>query len=196
MIYIDSDCILLKNIDFLFEINEEIVACPDWGLEYKQFFNSGVIIFTPSHKILEKITNGIEKNIVSYDGGDQGFLNKVLNIKFLPPEFNTLKRTYEKRPWVFDEENIYILHFVGVKPWDPLDYDPKYESIYYLWISILEKEDLIYLYKYNKIYTVRRIEKYNKKINSLESKINKIESDAKNYSLFSNFLIKLKNIWR
>ena len=206
LIYIDSDCIVLKNIDLLFNLKTQISAAPDWGLKYAQGFNSGVLVFTPSEELKNLIDEGLKNNIASTDGGDQGFLNEVLKdkITYIPPEYNYLKRNYDKRSWIFDKENISILHYVGVKPWDILDFDPKYESLNQLWLDVLNKEDLLILFKFSKIYASRRSAKFNETLKNKDLEIKSLKAlkkvakpaektKRKNKSYIRNFLIKIWN---
>lgn len=206
LVYIDSDCIVLKNVDILFNLQTEISAAPDWGLKYAKGFNSGVLVFTPSDKLRKIIEEGLKHNIASADGGDQGFLNEILKdkITYIPPEYNYLKRNYDKRSWVFDKENISILHYVGVKPWDILDFDPKYENLNQLWLDVLNKEDLLILFKFSKIYASRRATKFNETLKIKDSEIKTLkalrpasksspEPKKSNKSHIRNILIKIWN---
>lgn len=196
LIYIDSDCIVLKNIDRLFSLETSISASPDWGLKYSKGFNSGVIVFTPSEDLRSKIKAGLTSNVTSSDGGDQGFLNEVLKdtISYLSPEFNYLKRSYDKRSWVFDIQNISILHYVGIKPWDVLDFDPTYEELNSLWLEMLNKQDLILLYKFSKTFASRRINKLNETISKKNTQIKQLSSvqlnEKKKHKKESIFSIK------
>lgn len=185
LIYIDSDCIILKDITELFSIKEEFAAAPDWGLKYGEGFNSGLIVFTPSESLQDLIWSNFKKGVFSSDGGDQGFLNEVLKDRYilLHPKYNTLKRIFDKKSCIFSLENISVLHFVGVKPWEILDLDLPYERLNNVWLSVLEKEDLILLHKFNKVYASRRVKKLkegiNKKTNDVEDKtINGVVNNA------------------
>lgn len=205
LVYIDSDCIVLKDIDKLFNLRTEISAAPDWGLKYAEGFNSGVIVFTPSEKLKNLIYDSLQKDVASSDGGDQGFLNAILKdkITYISPEFNYLKRNFDKRSWVYDKDNISVLHYVGIKPWDILDFDPKYESLNEIWLNTLSKEDLLTLFRFSKVFASRRSLKINEALKNREQEIKalkvriskqntKPKQKEKNKSYIRTFLI---NIW-
>jgi glycogenin glucosyltransferase len=59
-VFLDSDCVVLRNIDDLFQ-REELSASPDAG--WPDCFNSGVFVYRPSKETYRKL------------GGDQGLLN-------------------------------------------------------------------------------------------------------------------------
>ena len=198
LIYIDSDCLILKNIDELFNLKTEISAAPDWGLKYANGFNSGVIVFTPSVELRTLIFDSLTKDINSSDGGDQGFLNEVLKdkITYIAPRYNYLKRNYDKRSWSFDKENISILHYVGKKPWDILDFDPTYENLNQLWLEVLSKEDLILLYKFNKVFASRREQKKAKVVVTTKPKKENPKEKPKENPKERSYIRKfLKYLW-
>lgn len=114
-----------------------------------------------------------------------------------------MKRIFDKRSWIFDRENISVLHYVGIKPWDILDFDPKYESLNQIWLNTLNKEDLLTLFRFSKIYASRRSLKFNETLKNREREIKalkltiskqntKPKQKEKNKSYIRNFLI---NIW-
>ncbi|KAI6691902.1 hypothetical protein NL676_019612 [Syzygium grande] len=122
IIFIDADLLILRNIDFLFAM-PEISATGNNGT----LFNSGVMVIEPSNctfNLLMKHINEIE----SYNGGDQGYLNEIFTWWHrIPRHMNFLKHF-----WVGDEEEkkrmktrlfgadppiLYVLHYLGVKPW-------------------------------------------------------------------------------
>lgn len=161
--YIDSDCIVLKDLDHLFANSEPILACQDWGNKMGIGFNSGFFSFKPSLELKRIVFDGLKNtNIESNDGGDQGYLNFVLKgrVSFLRPEYNFLKRWYDKRPWLFDLNNVYVLHYVGAKPWDIYNFDKIYEELNCLWLHQLDNDSLIDVIKCNRVFISRRFDKW------------------------------------
>lgn len=70
-VFLDADCLVLKNCDELFERNE-FSAVTDIG--WPDCFNSGVFVFAPSIQTYAKLlTFAVQEG--SFDGGDQGLLN-------------------------------------------------------------------------------------------------------------------------
>ncbi|XP_071838929.1 glycogenin-1-like isoform X4 [Apostichopus japonicus] len=122
-VFLDADCLVIKNVDDLFD-REEFSAAPDVG--WPDCFNSGVFVFRPSdetHRGLLQcaVTQG------SFDGGDQGLLNIYFKdwafkdiSKHLPFIYNmTSSVSYSYLPAYRQFGNdVRIVHFIGMaKPW-------------------------------------------------------------------------------
>ncbi|KAK9219045.1 hypothetical protein WN943_007684 [Citrus x changshan-huyou] len=113
IIFIDSDLLVLKNIDEFFFYPELSAAGND-----KVLFNSGVMVIEPS---LCKFEDMMLKSfkVLSYNGGDQGFLNEVFTWWHrLPKRINNLKvfsKQDDKEHQVGD--GLYAIHYLGLKPW-------------------------------------------------------------------------------
>ncbi|CAM8883462.1 unnamed protein product [Rhodiola kirilowii] len=122
IIFIDADMLILRNIDFLFEM-PEISATGNNG----SLFNSGVMVIEPSNFTFQLLMDHIN-DIESYNGGDQGYLNEIFTWWHrIPKHMNFLKHF-----WEGDEEEkkkrkislfganppvLYVLHYLGLKPW-------------------------------------------------------------------------------
>lgn len=122
IIFIDADLLILRNIDFLFEM-PEITAIGNNAT----LFNSGVMVVEPSNCTFQLLMEHINE-IESYNGGDQGYLNEIFTWWHrIPKHMNFLKHF-----WMGDEEEIkqmktrlfgadppvlYVLHYLGLKPW-------------------------------------------------------------------------------
>ncbi|KAL3516093.1 hypothetical protein ACH5RR_022995 [Cinchona calisaya] len=115
VMFIDSDLLVLKNLDEFF-LYPQLSAAEN----SRHLFNSGVMLIEPSKCKFETM---MEKRltIVSYNGGDQGFLNEI---------FRWWHRWPTKANFLKDFSNIDIggpdhqypkdthaMHFLGVKPW-------------------------------------------------------------------------------
>eukprot|EP00249_Psilotum_nudum_P014092 c24662_g1_i1 orf=738-2681(+) len=121
IIFIDADLLILQNIDFLFELPEISATGNNATL-----FNSGVMVIEPSNCTFQLLMDQIDK-IVSYNGGDQGFLNEVFTWWHrLPKHMNYLKHFWsndteelELKTQLFgaDPAELYVLHYLGLKPW-------------------------------------------------------------------------------
>ncbi|KAI3810654.1 hypothetical protein L1987_20276 [Smallanthus sonchifolius] len=113
LIFIDSDLIVLNNLDSFFSYPQLSAVGND-----KYMFNSGLISIEPSQCMFETLM----KNIVtfgSYNGGDQGFLNEAFTWWHrFHSKVNHLK--------VFQDPNngkreipddLHTIHYLGLKPW-------------------------------------------------------------------------------
>jgi len=122
-VFLDADCLVLKNVDELFE-REEFSASTDVG--WPDCFNSGVFVFKPS---IETYTNLLKFALDqgSFDGGDQGLLNNYFSNwstsesnKRLPFIYNMTSNVfYSYAPaFVKFRDQVKIVHFIGKsKPW-------------------------------------------------------------------------------
>ncbi|KAJ4700888.1 Hexosyltransferase [Melia azedarach] len=122
IIFIDADLLIMRNIDFLFEMPEITATGNNATL-----FNSGVMVVEPSNCTFQLLMDHINE-IESYNGGDQGYLNEIFTWWHrIPKHMNFLKHF-----WEGDEEEkkqmkirlfganppiLYVLHYLGNKPW-------------------------------------------------------------------------------
>ena len=143
-VYLDSDMVVLQSVDDLFN-HDGFAAVADHGLEVNyDRFNSGMFAFNPDAALFEHMMEAVESTH-SYDDGDQGFLNEMFpNWKGLPHEYNVNKRWSAHHPNLFRLDTTRILHFVGVKPWQP-EADSAYDDLNRLWYSFLSNSELIEL---------------------------------------------------
>lgn len=143
LVYLDGDTVVLKNIDDLFA-GDDFAAAPDAGLERAsgQIFNSGVFAVTPSHELFSSLLDRLG-DTDSYDGGDQGFLNNIFpDWRRLPQEYNTTKRIFAHHPSLYNADEIKVLHYVGVKPWEPVKPGSHYDELDLKWLEFLSDWEL------------------------------------------------------
>lgn len=122
-VFLDADCLVLKNVDELFE-RDELSAVTDIG--WPDCFNSGVFVFTPSLETYSRLLKFAVSH-GSFDGGDQGLLNAFFSnwstsesSRRLPFIYNmTTNASYSYAPaYKQFKETIKIVHFIGAqKPW-------------------------------------------------------------------------------
>ena len=135
VISLDSDAIVLRNIDALFSCGEFCAA-----YRHSDLFNTGVVVLKPSVDTFKNICTKIQ-SIGSYTNGDQGFLNyfyeelkyapmfsqsenaikQQLPFQRLPAEYNgDVSIFYLVNKWVYlDTDEPHVLHYTlgPVKPW-------------------------------------------------------------------------------
>ena len=141
-VFLDADCLAIKNVDDLFE-RDEFSAASDVG--WPDCFNSGVFVFKPSLDTYSSLISFASTD-GSFDGGDQGLLNSYFknwhleeSSKRLPFIYNmTTNVSYSYAPafkqYDFFElvfcfkfsliifasfsDQVKIVHFIGSqKPW-------------------------------------------------------------------------------
>lgn len=154
--FIDADCVILENIDDLFDMNG-FCAAPDWGSDLPIGFNSGLFSFTPTEELRHRVFSALPHSHSS-DGGDQGFLNVVFAgaVRWLPPEYNMLKRLPVNHPNLVNVRDAKVLHFVGDNPWDTFQNKPEYAYLENIWASFMEKDDWRHAFWMNKSFISRR----------------------------------------
>ncbi|XP_065881851.1 putative UDP-glucuronate:xylan alpha-glucuronosyltransferase 3 isoform X2 [Euphorbia lathyris] len=122
IIFIDADLLILRNIDFLFEMPEISAIGNNATL-----FNSGVMVVEPSNCTFQLLMDHINE-IESYNGGDQGYLNEIFTWWHrIPKHMNFLKHFWEgdeeekkemkTRLFGADPPVLYVIHYLGNKPW-------------------------------------------------------------------------------
>ncbi|XP_023930454.1 glycogenin-1 isoform X2 [Lingula anatina] len=122
-VFMDSDTMVLQNIDELFE-REEFSAAPDPG--WPDCFNSGVFVLQPSLQTYQNLL-AFAMTVGSFDGGDQGLLNLYFKDwaytdiqKHLPFIYNVVSQAFYSYLPALKQfgANIKVVHFIGpVKPW-------------------------------------------------------------------------------
>lgn len=121
IIFIDSDIVVLRNLDILFHFPQMSATGNDGSI-----FNSGIMVIEPSNCTFRMLMHRRDE-IFSYNGGDQGFLNEVFVWWHrLPRRVNFLKNfwsnssneaTVKNQLFGSDPPKLYSIHYLGLKPW-------------------------------------------------------------------------------
>lgn len=133
VVLIDSDAIVLRNIDELFSCGEFCAA-----YRHSDLFNTGVVVLKPSEQTFRNICRHIQ-SIGSFTNGDQGFLNyyyeDMKKVSMFSPSADETAQQFQRLPseyngdvgifyltdqWMYlDSEEPYVLHYTlgPVKPW-------------------------------------------------------------------------------
>ncbi|KAK9139725.1 hypothetical protein Scep_009406 [Stephania cephalantha] len=118
VIFIDSDLIVLENIDKFFKFPQLSARGNN-----KVLFNSGIMLIEPSKCVFDTLMNK-RRALVSYNGGDQGFLNEAFTwwhrwptrmnyLKIYENFMNHMQREVPKS----GANAPYAIHYLGLKPW-------------------------------------------------------------------------------
>ncbi|XP_019707074.2 UDP-glucuronate:xylan alpha-glucuronosyltransferase 2 isoform X2 [Elaeis guineensis] len=121
VVFVDSDIIVLRNLDLLFHF-PQMSATGNDGI----IFNSGIMVIEPSNCTFRTLM-ARRKDVVSYNGGDQGFLNEVFvwwhrlprRVNFLKNFWSnsTLEASMKNHLFAADPPKLYSIHYLGLKPW-------------------------------------------------------------------------------
>ncbi|XP_011625865.1 UDP-glucuronate:xylan alpha-glucuronosyltransferase 2 [Amborella trichopoda] len=118
VVFIDSDIIVLKNLDVLFGFPQiSAISNNAWR------FNSGMMLIKPSNCTFNMFMENIDE-IVPYNGGDQGFLNEVFTwwhrwasrVNYMT-NWNNMTEEMEMKNRIFRSDEVYGIHYLGLKPW-------------------------------------------------------------------------------
>ncbi|KAK9080198.1 hypothetical protein SSX86_001873 [Deinandra increscens subsp. villosa] len=121
IIFIDSDIIVLRNLDLVFSFPQMSAVGND-----NSIFNSGIMVIEPSNCTFTHFMQQT-KEIVSYNGGDQGFLNEIFvywhrlprRVNFLKNFWSntTVETSMKNQLFGADPPKLYAIHYLGLKPW-------------------------------------------------------------------------------
>ncbi|GAB4852133.1 UDP-glucuronate:xylan alpha-glucuronosyltransferase 2 [Ancistrocladus abbreviatus] len=121
IIFIDSDIIVLRNLDLLFHFPQMSAVGNDGSI-----FNSGIMVIEPSNCTFKSLMER-RREIISYNGGDQGFLNEVFvwwhrlprRVNFLKNFWanTSLEASLKNQLFGSDPPELYSIHYLGLKPW-------------------------------------------------------------------------------
>ena len=131
VIYIDSDMMVLKNIDHLFEKPHlsAVAAGQTKDPEWKRL-NSGLIVIEPDRSVYNMLLDAIipactERLNKGVGYGDQDVINycyqdwPVQNELHLSEEYNCLSSDIEAISNKYGFNHIAVIHYIGVKkPWE------------------------------------------------------------------------------
>jgi lipopolysaccharide biosynthesis glycosyltransferase len=146
VIFLDADTIMLKNVDDLFTQDIEFGATALHGVELNdKEFSPGMMVVKPSGAVYSDLM--IQKDVTpTYDGGDQGFLNKFFEDKWyhIPDEYHVTKRIFKHHQdkWNAMLGNVRILHYPGSKPWSSeprTPFEQGYEKLESIWQKVYNK---------------------------------------------------------
>lgn len=117
LLYIDADTVVLKNIDHIFEIDENFSAVFG-GSTFHNYkgIEAGVMLIKPSIKIFNELVKGLNDDKYDLRMSDQSLINdffyKNYKINYLPEIWNRL----QKKNLNYKGCNIY--HWNSQKPWN------------------------------------------------------------------------------
>jgi Glycosyl transferase family 8 len=145
--YVDADCLFLRSIDDLFDVNG-FVAGGDYVLDAtREGLNSGLFSFQPTRALRDEIFEQAH-HTPSVDGGDQGLLNELLRprVRLLPPEYDLMRHYHYYAGAELKRSETRMIHFIMKKPWELWAREPidlALVELDDLWTSQLTRDELI-----------------------------------------------------
>lgn len=139
IVFLDSDMMVLKNLDHLFRkphLSAVVAGKTYPGNEEWKDLNSGIMVIVPKEEEDKKLINSLENLPLKNGFGDQDVLQayypswKKDKSLHLEEEYNVFAKYEPYFLSTYPEKEIKVLHFVGkVKPWNM---SKKQEYIYKL----------------------------------------------------------------
>ncbi|XP_022862042.1 putative UDP-glucuronate:xylan alpha-glucuronosyltransferase 4 [Olea europaea var. sylvestris] len=188
VMFIDSDFIVLKNIDKFFNYPQLSAVSND-----KHIFNSGLMLIEPSICTFKTLMKK-RFSVASYNGGDQGFLNEIFPWWHrLPGKLNHLKYFDDINDQMHEiPDDLYAMHYLGLKPWMCYqDYDCNWDSLeYQIFASDMAHERWWNVYK----GMPKKLKQYCSLTSEMAARIQKHRAKAKNANFVDgHWKIKVKD---
>ena len=125
--YLDSDLFILKNIDSLFEL-PGVVAPREYDFRvwkkdklFTDFFNGGLVTFSPSESIFKKFNKILKSQWVYMGAAEQHLVNVACREDWLrlPDKYHVQAGIVHNRTYANKIDDAYVVHFSKItKPWD------------------------------------------------------------------------------
>jgi alpha-N-acetylglucosamine transferase len=130
VLFLDSDCLVVNNINFLFEVHQKLqnkymigVTRDIFGRRWRSWFNIGVFVIKPSVAEFDRLIQLKDDPNFEFDTSapEQNFLNAVYRKQWFEIGFvynaNLAAYTIKPHYWRTHEKNISIIHYTMHKPW-------------------------------------------------------------------------------
>ena len=152
IIYLDSNVLILSNIDHLFDCGTFCAAFRDTDM-----FNSGVMVVEPSSAVFKDMRKEVPF-LPSYNGGDQGFFNEYFKNVIHAPFFNWSDTRRQHQPmrmpsgfnaetgqyyclnkWLIPENRMWVINycFGKLRPW--LWWESRVFDMNWKWTSVRQR---------------------------------------------------------
>ena len=149
VLFIDTDFLVVRNLDHLFALSCDFAFAPDVGVEFSakrlRMINTGMFLHTPRRQTHEMV---LKHRDVPGDG--TGFLQSYINknrhtldermrICDLDMTYNLQRKVYYHHPQLWNCMRPYVraVHFSGLKPWHR---EENYDALFKLWWATLGGE--------------------------------------------------------
>ncbi len=119
IVFLDADCLVIQNIDNLFEF-PEFSGAPNLYESLKDMhrLNSGVFVAKPCQKTFNRMLQMLDKKDAFWKRTDQTFLQYYFpHWHNLPYIYNCLQYVWFNMPELWQWESIKVIHYQYEKPW-------------------------------------------------------------------------------
>jgi glycogenin glucosyltransferase len=131
VVYLDSDCFIVENIDHLFKVHlqlndvHKIGVSSDFFMDsFQTWFNMGVFVLKPNETEYARLVELNEGGSVRFMTvwSEQGFLNEVYKDRWFEIGFeynaNLAVYGFMRKYWDERERDIRVIHYTMSKPWN------------------------------------------------------------------------------
>lgn len=140
VVYVDADCIVLQNIDEMFEFE----PLSGYLLAHTGELEAGILVLKPDKKEFEDLlAHKDERNWKTHDQTLIDWYFREKNNKFHPManEYHFCHKLYHNEdPRLFFEGKAKIIEFNGYKPWIPDRWKAGEDIFYKLWMKVYNYE--------------------------------------------------------
>ncbi len=141
VVFLDADCLVIQNIDNLFEF-PEFSGAPNLYESLKDMhrLNSGVFVAQPHQKTFNHMLQILDQKDIFWKRTDQTFLQYYFpNWHNLPYTYNCLQYVFFNMPDLWEWESIKVIHYQYEKPWQKNhEKSDKLKPLIDLWHKIYE----------------------------------------------------------
>ena len=123
LVYLDSDTLVLRNFDELFDLPYTFAAAPDVYLDSRGFitsFNAGVMLLKPDSRLYRQMRASIPAARYPREMAEQAFLNQFFaaDVLRLPYAYNGNIALKKRSHGVWDgiKDEMRVIHYTIVKP--------------------------------------------------------------------------------
>ncbi|KAK9766141.1 hypothetical protein K7432_004994 [Basidiobolus ranarum] len=125
-------------------LNETAITDRNSTQTVHDYFNSGLLVLTPSQNLFQRMVRELEKtqNLNRYTFPDQDFLNEIFRNNWIPLPYiyNALKPMKYCHSNIWSLEDIKNIHYILEKPWDidlsNLKESGPFDDLYKLWWDV------------------------------------------------------------
>lgn len=140
VVYVDADCIVLKNVDDMFDFP----SLSGYLLAHTGELEAGVLVLEPNEIVFEELM--IYKDKENWKNHDQTlidwyFRQHIGKFSELKNEYHFCHKLYHnKNPKLIFENKAKIIEFNGYKPWIPERWRDGEDVFYQLWMRVYNHE--------------------------------------------------------
>jgi len=140
ILYLDSDCLVVGDINDLWKLPVSFAAVPDFygdARGYTKDFNAGVLLIQPSKALFSSLMKSLPVVQFERSQAEQSFLRVIYKFDtvLLPYKYNGNLAIQRSHPddWRHIWQDMRIIHFTLKKPFLEKDLVPEFHEAFLVW---------------------------------------------------------------